>query len=343
MSQSEMSNSSESPPAVNDTAPDEQFVSVQLRNNFLSVNGPAILVVALAGILNNILNTLTFYRMQMRSATKTSFICLSVTDLVGECIYGLIALIMMDMSELIDIGLDLTDVVYILGPIVMGVATFASWITAIIGVERCCCIVLPTRVKTLFSMKNTLGLILGMFVFQTVSIATVQSCVSFTLIRSPVSGRRKVLLDRSKIDSNVYVVLTTGIPTIIVLICFAVILVSAIFLGMALKQRRRWLQSLPNPRDDIIKRNKELVTTGFALAFTHIIYFLPGGIMTFIAFASFTPLDERGENLSLILGSYTILCQALSAMINIYIYLHMYSNFKQCWKKVFCLTNGNPE
>ena len=222
---------------VNDTM--QQILSLEKRILILKINSVPLLLVALIGLPTNVLNMLTFRKMGLYSTINISFFFLSIIDLVCECLYTFTALAFMEMSELIDISVELADVVYLLGPVAMGLIAIGSWLTALISVERCCCVVIPLKVKNIFTKKVTLGLILGMIIFQIASVTVCLTQMKFTMKPSPGDHWRKIVLDRSKIDKFLIAALVFGASSSITFICFIVIVASTVFLSIVLRQRER--------------------------------------------------------------------------------------------------------
>ena len=325
---------------VNETAP-FQLMSLQLRNMFFRLNSVPILVFALLGSITNPFNMLTFHRMGLRSTTNISFFALSFADFACGLIFGFVAVIRLDMSRCIDLGVDLTDIQYLLFPVVMGITAFGSWVTAIISVERCCCVAFPVKVKKLFTLKTTLCLIMGMLVFQTANITSSLTRMRLRVDRSPDSDRPRVVLDRSRLDNAVYASLIFWTSSFLTLICFGLIVASTIFLGIVLRQRGRWLQSLAEPQNDAIERDKKLVHTVAAISLIYIICFLPGFTIVLVSIANpaLNPLNPRAVNLILILATYVALFQSLSGAINFFIYFRINVKFKKCLRDLLSLAS----
>ena len=335
-----MWNSSESPTEVTETAPIQPLVSLELRDTLLGVINIPNLVVAIAGILTNTLNMLAFHRMGFHNTTNISFFSLAIADFTCEWLYASVAVLRLNISGVIDLGVDFTDAQYLFAPVILGVSTLGSWVTAIISVERCCCIVFPVTVKKVFTPKTTLRFIVGMLLFQIANIATNLTTVALALYRPPNSDRPQILIDRSKIDKELYIGLNLWASSFITFICFGIIVASTTFLVIALRQRQRWLQAQPHLQNGIIERDKKLVRTVAAISVIYIICYLPGFITVLTSFAipGMNPLNRGTENLSFIQASYVSLFQSLSQMINLFIYFKLSSSFNRCLKELLCLT-----
>ena len=318
---------------VNETL---QAISLDQRNLILKITSILIMVVTVVAFTTNILNIITFYRMHLYSTINLCFFALSIIDLACEFLYAVIALVMMGMSDLIDFGAEVTDLLYLLGPVVMGFSTLGSWVTAIVSVERCCWLVSGKRIKSFFTRRNTLSLILGMLLFQLISITVNLAQMRLSAVHLDRAGRKQIVLDRSKINSTFFLYIRFWSGAVVTFICFVIIASSTSFLGIKLRQRERWLQNPRCPRNALIRRAKTQVRAVIGVSASYIASHLPG--MIFIVLTIFSPalkpLDPHKDNLFLAIGSCIVLCQSLSDVINFFVYLKIISNFKICLREL---------
>ena len=126
--------------------------------------------------------------------------------------------------------------------------------------------------------------------------------------------------------------------SVVTMICFAVIGVSTIFLGISVKLRGKWVQrfNLPN---QTLERNRRMLGTVAGVSSIYIIYFLPGILVILVHFTmpalnAFTP---HTENLSIIMATFIRNFQALSGMLNIFVYATMNVKYNQFFFKLLSL------
>ncbi|KAK3800922.1 hypothetical protein RRG08_060267 [Elysia crispata] len=275
-------------------------ISFSLRNNLLAVNSSLIFLLGLAGLPTNVLNLLIFRTLGLDSSININFFALSTADFVCALLYIIEALILLDLSQILQLPMDLTDLEYLVASLGASVSSFGSWVTAIISVERCCCILLPVRVKHIFTRKLTVCLIVGMLVVQLVTLTASFSMMRLVLIRSPLGDRPKVGLADAATVSTLLVTLFFWGSSFPAFVCFALIVVSTIFLAITLRQRERWLQTLPGQRNENIEKNKKLVATVVAISAIYIACFLPGAstIGVYFAFPSLDAFNLHNEDCS---------------------------------------------
>ena len=107
------------------------------------------------GIFTNSVNIVVFWRMGFASVSHISFTALSITDLL-ILVFGANAQIGYGPFFKIDIIIPGNDLVIIANPLYNSVMAMSSWITAIISMERCCCIMLPMKVKKQYSVYSSM-------------------------------------------------------------------------------------------------------------------------------------------------------------------------------------------
>ena len=249
-----------------------QVVSIDQRNMVMSIISVLTLSVAFVGFVTNILNILTFYKMGLHSAINICFFALSLTDLIGECSYAHLAMIMMSMSGLIDLGADLTGILYMLLPLVLALTALGSWITAIVNLERCCWSVSRLRARRVFSRNRTIALILGMAIFQMASMVATLAGMALSETGKSTTDGIQVLIDRAATNKSMYVYLQFLTASLITVICFLIISASNSYLVIKLREKERWL----GPRNELIRRAKKQVRAVVWASSAHITGLLPG-------------------------------------------------------------------
>ena len=315
----------------------QQLISLHMRNLIAMVNSSLILVVALAAMLVNILNCLTFRKIGLHSGINISFFCLSTADFVSAFCLAFIAVVMKDIAREIDLGIDLTDVGYTAGAVHLGVLSFSSWVTAVINAERCCCVVLPMKVKQIFTRKITIGLILGMLVFQTANTTAILATVRFAVVWSSQQNRPQVLLHMSTYNQKLSSILAFWGSTFVTAICCCVIVASTIFLAKSLRKRKETFQSMDGQQHRTMLRDQRLIRSAVGISTIFIACFIPTGTIYLVSFAypAFHVYDPYLGNLAQATSSFSLIFQAVSGVVNIFVYFKMNSRYKQCLCSLF--------
>ena len=104
----------------------------------------------LLGIFSNITNIVVFWRMGFSAISNINLAALSVTDLM-TLIFLTVVLCGNNGFFTLETFVSAKDMSLLIAPLFYTSLAFSSWITAIINMERCCCIMLPMKVrKSLF-------------------------------------------------------------------------------------------------------------------------------------------------------------------------------------------------
>ena len=126
-----------------------QMISNEVLDIYLIYFNIITTVITSVGIIDNTLNIIVFYRMGLSSTSNISFFALAFGDLF--CVVYTISTSVIHHPFIDDAvwGIDLESVMILLYPLFLGAAAFGSFVTAIISVERSCCIAIPLKVKKL--------------------------------------------------------------------------------------------------------------------------------------------------------------------------------------------------
>ena len=105
-----------------------------------------LLATSIFGIFSNIANIVVFYKMGFSVASNINLFCLAITDLYCVCHFTVISLGNHPLLQNPSLVISMQDLTYFLTLLYYGFSAVGSWITAIISVERSCCIAFPMKV-----------------------------------------------------------------------------------------------------------------------------------------------------------------------------------------------------
>ena len=315
----------------------QQLLSEQLRNLIFTVTSSLSLFIAIGGVVANCFNCLVFYRMGLNASINLSFFCLSVADLVIEVLFACLSVIRKDISREIDLGVDLSDVLYSLGPIIIGASTFSFCVTAVINAERCCCVALPLKVKQIFTVKITFALIFGMLVFQTAIVTVVLAPLGFSVVWSPVQNRPQIVLDQSTFNQRLSSILFFWAGGFLNFISCSVIVMSTIFMANTLRQRKKLLHCSTSQQERSAVRDSRLIRSVINISIIYITCFIPNWFLFLASFAypPFQVFDRYLGNVAQATLSSTEISQTVSSAVNIFVYFKMNSKYSKCLRSLF--------
>ena len=106
------------------------------------------IIFAVLGVFTNTGNIVVFWKMGFSTVSTISFFSLSIADLLTLIFVANNAV---SYSALYKIDLIVSGYHFALlcYPLKFSMMSMSSWITAVINMERCCCIMLPLKVKNI--------------------------------------------------------------------------------------------------------------------------------------------------------------------------------------------------
>ncbi|RUS88438.1 hypothetical protein EGW08_003775 [Elysia chlorotica] len=99
------------------------------------------------GILTNITNILVFYKMGFSSPSNLSLFCLAISDLLCLCYILIVSFGNHPLLLDDDLPMSLADVTRTGANVYWASAAIGAWITAVITVERSCCVAFPIKLE----------------------------------------------------------------------------------------------------------------------------------------------------------------------------------------------------
>ncbi|KAK3742188.1 hypothetical protein RRG08_056546 [Elysia crispata] len=219
-----------------------------------------------------------------------------------------------------------------------GCSAISSWITAIITVERSCCVAYPMKVNRIFTRKTIIGLIGIMVIYQIASGLPRSFGVRFTWTVSPQTNRTLVtfVIFRPRLVVASYLA-SFSVPS---LLCFAVVLVGTVFMIAKLKLSRQLRNSMTGSGNDtniLSDKDIRLVRSMVFICIIFIVGSAPGILMN-IAGIAYPPLHADNPYLRHFYVTFfaiSMMFLAIHSSVNIFVYLTMGANFKKTFKEMF--------
>ena len=125
-----------------------QLISISLLDATNTYVCSISISISLLGIFGNIGNIIVFYKMGFSIPANISLFCLAIADLYCLVSTGLGSAAKLPAFKYADdLVMSVQDVSHTLASVYIGFSAMGSWITAVINVERSCCIVFPMKVS----------------------------------------------------------------------------------------------------------------------------------------------------------------------------------------------------
>ena len=111
-------------------------------------------MIAIVGMVTNIINIIIFYKLGLALTTNYSFFVLAITDLLFT-LHGFIhRIIWFPLVNDVLFNFSWYSLMYFIAPLYVGYSAFGSWVQTIIALERACCIAFPLKVTQKFETLN---------------------------------------------------------------------------------------------------------------------------------------------------------------------------------------------
>ncbi|RUS89318.1 hypothetical protein EGW08_002925 [Elysia chlorotica] len=340
---------------INASIPLEPFMSYKDLVTMNLVLCPVINCLVVFGICTNVANVLVYYRIGFSSPSTISLFCLSITDTYCLIYISLSSIGILPWVRVADYPIALVEVAYILSPVRHSVAATGSWITAVINVERSCCVVFPMKVKSIFTRKTIISLIAGMVVYQVLATMPRSLILHITKTKSQFSNRMVYKVDPKKYDQrilNATLMASNAIPTFL---CFLVVVVGTIFLIYSFKKSRALRHAMTRSKTGptantgsdkgskldtgtkMSEKDRKLIRSVIAISSIYIFGETPH-VLFFCAGAFYPPFNLYNPYFYYFAASLVMMShffQAVSYSVNFFVYLNMSSKFKQTFKEIF--------
>ncbi|KAK6976434.1 hypothetical protein BgiMline_022863 [Biomphalaria glabrata] len=174
---------------------------------YLVLNALIIPFTLLLGSFTNLLNIVVYHRMGLKDTVSVAFFSLSLSDLVYLLIHlsNFIGSVVLFANELA--GEQLTETfVRLINPFFPYIMMwYASWpydisvlTTVFISLQRCLCIALPFRFKSLFTRERTVFVIGFIYVYVTSSYTLIFTTFSLTTVVNPQTNASALFLSYDK-------------------------------------------------------------------------------------------------------------------------------------------------
>ncbi|XP_012941610.1 growth hormone secretagogue receptor type 1-like [Aplysia californica] len=290
------------------------------------------------GIVANVINLIVFIRQGFKDTVNISLFSLAISD-IGTLIPILWASIGINPFLVnADLPFDLQEVVYLTaGWPGICFSRISGWITAFITLERCLCIAVPLKVKTMITVKRTVIVLVSIYVTMIGALLPVFYAIRLEPRYSPLKNETKFRM--------VYIPNGFAIERVLFLInafsqliTFGIVIICSIILVKNLISKSKWRKSTSNSgdHDSFSNRDKKVVKLVLFIAIIFIVCLLPS-VINFIA-QSFEPeytASGKYEDLFFLIWSFSTFLTATNSAVNIFVYYNMSSKYKQILDKMF--------
>ncbi|KAK0050781.1 FMRFamide receptor [Biomphalaria pfeifferi] len=302
-------------------------------------------IICFLGIPLNVLNIVVFLKQGMKSTVNISLLALSITDLINILLIGWVCISSYTFwSNSQDIAILPREISYLTGGFPHGcMSRIAAWITVYMTAERCLCIALPFKIKTLITPRLTVIVLIIIYIFSIVPL--VPEYLFFKLDWKYSSQLNKLIiglvpnLDQLHLEGVSflsYSVMT--VTSFLTVICLTLILI------LQLRKMSLWrstAQGSLKPSKSLTQRDQMAIRTVLVVACVLIITFTPSFIFCGVCFiVPGFALTGPLSNSYIIFISFAFLFDATNASINTVLYCTMNRSYRETFKTLFGISSA---
>ncbi|XP_005112913.1 lysophosphatidic acid receptor 4-like [Aplysia californica] len=286
--------------------------------------------ISFLGAIFNVINAIVFFKQGFQDTVNITLFFLAISDMATLMNIMWIGVCFNPLFVQADFPVHYQDLSYITsGWLGWCFARISSWITAFVTFERCLCIALPLKVKTIITPRNTVIVVLGIYITMLANVVPVYYSISLGPKYFPQLNQTKmglVYIANGVSIENV----SLSINAISQMVSFFATIACTIILVHNLLLKSKWRQSKSSAvqQKSFSKRDTKVVKMIVFIACVFIACYLPSAA-NFIASVIFDEygLNGRYRNMFVLTWSIFLTLVALNCSVNIFVYYSMSSKF----------------
>ncbi|XP_005109211.2 uncharacterized protein LOC101846166 [Aplysia californica] len=319
------------------------ILSREARTAIVMVNfGVLSAAVGLFGIATNIINIVVFTKQGFSDTVNISLLSLAISDLGALLPLPWMAVIVNPWFVQADLPFIPDEMITLTGGFPhMCFARITGWITAFVAFERCMCVSLPLKVKSIITRKVVIGVNVTIFIMVFLSMVPMYSTSYFGRKFYPDKNRTMVgiLYTGNKEEVQAVSLFITDFAG--PMSAFTVVLVSTVVIRVKLVQKAKWRQTASGAavsKAEIPTKDKKVVVMVTTISVIFIVCFTPVPLlMTARSIEPELNIIGRYANINWVLFSSAFLIESLNSGVNILVYYRMSSRYKDTFRKIFKL------
>ncbi|XP_005091055.1 uncharacterized protein LOC101862551 [Aplysia californica] len=295
------------------------------------------------GIVTNIFNLYIFTKLGFKDTVNVTLFGLTLSDLGSLLILFWMGICHNPLFTYSDVHFDTLSVTYLSGGWPKLYFTrVTSWITAFVALERCLCIALPLKVKTLLTPRRACYSVIAIFLVIGSTMPPVYMTTGLDWKWYPKRNKTLLGLVFTEGKQGVYNVVV-AINLFFTVGSFFFVIACTLILVINLKLKTKWRESVAGPPGKQAaassSRDKRVSTMVVFLSILFVVCLFPGTVLFLVMI--FEPDFNKGEayhNLFTTVWGVCHLFEAANSSLNIFVYVKMSSKYKQVFiTKFWCL------
>ncbi|XP_005099018.2 adenosine receptor A1 [Aplysia californica] len=315
---------------------DEQWLIFQVVN-IVVICG----LVSLFGVASNIINIVVFAKQGFQDSMNISLMGLAVSDLCSLLPMIWLSICLNPLFYNSELPFDPMDLISLTGG--MPHITFvkiATIITAFITFERCLCIAIPLKVKTIITPGRTKIIIISIYIAMFAMVVPfcfgngIESIFDYTTNATVLKAT--FTAEREELEAITFLfqgIVATTFSFVFVVCCTIVLVVK-------LNSKTKWRQATAAKSDraagGVGVKDQKVVKMVTLIAVIFIVCSLPSTFLfLYMVIDPSFRVDGVYPNMFLVVWSLSSLTEAINSSVNIFVYLKMSSKYQAVFMKTF--------
>uniref|UniRef100_A0A2C9K0I4 G-protein coupled receptors family 1 profile domain-containing protein n=1 Tax=Biomphalaria glabrata TaxID=6526 RepID=A0A2C9K0I4_BIOGL len=312
------------------------LVSYEVREIILTINIFFGEIVGLLGIVANVINVIVFSKIGFSDTVNISLAALALSD-IG-------ALVTLQLFNVLVnpwfLQLDLPFLPLELQSLTVGYphnyfVKVTGFITAFVAFERCLCVTLPFKVKTLITKRTALAFNVGFFIANALAMFPIYYTAYYDWKFDAKKNKTVLGIFYTKNINDVLGPSLLLINTLVPLAAFLVVILCNIVIGFRLKRASVWRQmtsgaAITTPGAAVSMKEKKMVKMIVTMSSIFIICFSP--LSAFLSARAIVPeLSINGvySNINWIVVTYVMAMDTVNSSLSIVVYYRMSSKYRE--------------
>ncbi|KAI8798557.1 platelet-activating factor receptor [Biomphalaria glabrata] len=295
-------------------------------------------IISVLGIIANFINIVVFVKMGPQDSVNISLLGLSISDFLFLLLTLFLSICYYPFWTYADLNFNIVDMKMLtLGWPQFYFKRVGNWITAFIMLERCICIALPLKVKDIITPKRTIAILVLIYLMMALAISPAYVSASYQPRWDSKKNRTMIVFvfheNTAQIDA-----ISTAISFALTLITFVWVVICTFILVINLKIKGKWRKEMTGHEKsrNVTSRDQKVIKMVTLLSIIFIISFTPDVIvLLFMTFDYRVSIYGDYFDLFLALNGISEPFLAISATVNIFVYLTMSSKYREIYMRYF--------
>ncbi|KAI8796552.1 platelet-activating factor receptor [Biomphalaria glabrata] len=295
-------------------------------------------VISVFGIVANVINIVVFFKMGPQDSVNISLLGLSISDFCFLLLTLFLSICYYPFWEYADLSFNIVEMKMLtLGWPQFYFKRVGNWITAFIMLERCICIALPLKVKDIITPRRTVAILVLIHVVMALAISPAYVSTSYQAQWDSKKNRTMIVFvyheNSAQIDA-----ISSAISFTLTIITFAWVFICTLILVVSLRIKGKWRKEMAgqDKSKKVTSRDQKVIKMVTLLSVVFIISFTPDVIvLLFMTFDYRVSVYGDYFDLFLTLNGISEPFLAISASVNIFVYLTMSSKYREIYTRCF--------